>query len=65
MLPLVAVGNCVVAVPSVAYPLIAGDLYQVLQTSDLPGGVINMVTGWPMELMKVLAEHDSVDALWC
>jgi aldehyde dehydrogenase (NAD+) len=65
VLPLVAAGNCVVAVPSAAYPLIAGDLYQVLETSDVPAGVINMVTGRPMELMKVLAEHDDVDALWC
>jgi len=65
VLPLVAAGNCVVAVPSAAYPLIAGDLYQVLETSDMPGGVINMVTGRPVELMKVLAEHDDVDALWC
>jgi aldehyde dehydrogenase (NAD+) len=65
VLPLVAAGNCVVAVPSGAYPLIAGDVYQVLETSDVPGGVINMVTGRPMELMKVLAEHDDVDALWC
>jgi aldehyde dehydrogenase (NAD+) len=65
VLPLVAAGNCVVAVPSAAYPLIAGDLYQVLETSDVPGGVINMVTGRPAELMKVLAEHDDVDALWC
>ena len=65
VLPLVAAGNCVVAVPSAAYPLIAGDLYQVLETSDVPGGVINIVTGRPMELMKVLAEHDDVDALWC
>jgi aldehyde dehydrogenase (NAD+) len=65
VLPLVTTGNCVVAVPSATYPLIAGDLYQVLETSDMPGGVINMVTGRPMELMKVLAEHDDVDALWC
>jgi aldehyde dehydrogenase (NAD+) len=65
VLPLVAAGNCVVAVPSQAYPLIAGDLYQVFETSDVPGGVINMVTGRPLELMKVLAEHDDVDALWC
>lgn len=65
VLPLVAAGNCVVAVPSAAYPLIVGDLYQVFETSDVPGGVINLVTGRPLELMKVLAEHDDVDALWC
>jgi aldehyde dehydrogenase (NAD+) len=65
VLPLVAMGNRVVAVPSVAYPLIMGDLYQVFETSDLPGGVMNLVTGRPAELMKVLAEHDDVEALWC
>ncbi len=65
VLPLLAMGNCVVAVPSVAYPLVVGDLYQLFDTSDVPGGVINMVTGQPAELVKVLAEHDDVDALWC
>ena len=65
VLPLVTAGNCVVAVPSVTYPLIAGDLYQLFDTSDVPGGVINIVTGRPAELLKVLAEHDDVDALWC
>jgi aldehyde dehydrogenase (NAD+) len=63
--PLVAAGNTVVAVPSVRYPLIAGDLYQLLDASDVPGGVINMVSGRPAELLKVLAEHDDLDALWC
>jgi aldehyde dehydrogenase (NAD+) len=65
VLPLLAMGNCVVAVPSAAYPLIMGDLYQVFETSDIPNGVINMVTGRPAELMKVLAEHDDVASLWC
>jgi len=64
-LPLVAAGNAVVAVLSEKYPLIAGDLYQVLETSDLPGGVINLVTGRSSELLKVLAEHDDLDAVWC
>jgi aldehyde dehydrogenase (NAD+) len=65
VLPLVAAGNCVIAVPSASYPLIAGDLYQLFDTSDVPGGVINIVTGRPKELVAVLAEHDDVDALWC
>src|SRR2546427_1345183 len=39
VMPAIAVGNTVVAIPSEAYPLIAGDLYQVFDTSDLPGGV--------------------------
>jgi aldehyde dehydrogenase (NAD+) len=63
--PLLACGNTVVAVPSERYPLIAGDLYQVFDTSDVPAGVINMVAGRPGELVKVLAEHDDLDALWC
>jgi aldehyde dehydrogenase (NAD+) len=63
--PAIAMGNAVVAIPSERYPLIAGDLYQVLETSDLPGGVVNLVTGHPSELLKVLAEHDGVDAIWC
>ncbi|HZQ92682.1 MAG TPA: aldehyde dehydrogenase family protein [Terriglobales bacterium] len=64
VMPAIAAGNTVVAIPSELYPLIVGDLYQVLDTSDLPGGVVNIVTGRAMELMKVLAEHDDVDAIW-
>jgi aldehyde dehydrogenase (NAD+) len=65
VLPLICTGNTVVAVPSEKYPLIAGDLYQVFETSDLPGGVVNLVPGRISELLKVLAEHDDLDALWC
>jgi aldehyde dehydrogenase (NAD+) len=62
--PLVALGNRVVAVPSWRFPLLATDFYQVLDTSDVPAGVINLVTGHPDELGKVLAQHDDVAALW-
>jgi aldehyde dehydrogenase (NAD+) len=65
VLPAIAVGNTVVAVPSERYPLILGDLYQVLDTSDLPSGVINLVAGRPAELGKTLAEHDGIEAIWC
>jgi aldehyde dehydrogenase (NAD+) len=65
VMPALAAGNTVVAIPSERYPLIAGDLYQVFDTSDLPGGAVNIVTGRSAELMKVLAEHDDVDAIWC
>ena len=65
MMPALAVGNTVVVVPSERYPLITGDLYQVFETSDLPGGVVNLVTGRSGELLKVLAEHADVDAIWC
>jgi aldehyde dehydrogenase (NAD+) len=64
VMPALAAGNTVVAVPSETYPLIAGDLYQVFETSDLPGGAVNIVTGRSSELMKVLAEHADVDAIW-
>jgi aldehyde dehydrogenase (NAD+) len=65
VMPALAVGNTVVAIPSERYPLITGDLYQVFETSDLPGGAVNLVTGRSAELMKVLAEHADVDAIWC
>lgn len=65
VLPLLSAGNTIVAVPSEAYPLITGDLYQVFETSDLPGGAVNIVPGRAAELLKVLAEHDDLDAIWC
>ncbi len=65
VLPLIGAGNAVVVVPSEKYPLITGDLYQVFETSDLPGGVVNLVPGRRSELLKVLAEHDDLDAIWC
>jgi aldehyde dehydrogenase (NAD+) len=65
VMPALAMGNTVIAVPSEAYPLIAGDLYQLFDTSDLPGGAVNIVTGYTSQLLKTLAEHDDVDALWC
>ncbi len=63
-LPALAVGNCVVAVPSAAHPLSATDLYSVLETSDVPAGAFNIVTGEAASLAKTLAEHDGVDAIW-
>ncbi len=65
VMPALAVGNTVIAVPSEAYPLITGDLYQLFDTSDLPGGALNIVTGYTSQLLKTLAEHDDVDAIWC
>jgi aldehyde dehydrogenase (NAD+) len=57
-------GNTCVVIPSEAFPLVTTDLYQVLDTSDLPGGVINIVTGDHQTLMKTLSEHDDVEAIW-
>jgi aldehyde dehydrogenase (NAD+) len=62
--PALAMGNTVVAVPSQRWPLLATDLYQVFETSDLPPGSINIVTGRVSELALVLARHDDVDGLW-
>jgi aldehyde dehydrogenase (NAD+) len=62
--PAIAMGNTVVAVPSERYPLSATDLYQVLETSDVPAGVVNIVTGERDALAGVLAKHDDVDAVW-
>jgi aldehyde dehydrogenase (NAD+) len=57
-------GNTVVAIPSETHPLAATDLYQVMETSDVPAGVVNIVTGARDPLARVLAEHDDVDAVW-
>jgi aldehyde dehydrogenase (NAD+) len=65
VMPAIAAGNTVVVVPSERYATVIGDLYQVFDTSDLPGGVVNIVAGRPAELAKTLAEHDDVDAIWC
>jgi aldehyde dehydrogenase (NAD+) len=65
VMPALAVGNTVIAIPSEIYPLITADLYQLFETSDLPPGAVNIVTGRPHELLKTVAEHDDVDALWC
>jgi len=62
--PVIAMGNRCVAVPSERYPLPATDFYQILDTSDVPGGVVNIVTGASDALAKILAEHDQVDGLW-
>jgi len=64
VLPAIAIGNTVVAVPSERCATLMGELYQVFDTSDLPGGVVNIVAGKASELGKTLAEHDDIDAIW-
>ena len=53
-----------VVIPSEQHPLSATDFYQVLETSDVPSGVVNLITGEQASLMKTLAEHDDVDGVW-
>jgi aldehyde dehydrogenase (NAD+) len=62
--PAIARGNTVIVIPSEKYPLSATDFYQILDTSDLPDGVVNIVTGKRDHLTRTLVEHDDVDAMW-
>jgi aldehyde dehydrogenase (NAD+) len=64
MAPAIARGNTVVMIPSQRFPLSATDFYQVLDTSDVPGGVVNIVTGDRDHLTKTLVQHEDVDAVW-
>jgi aldehyde dehydrogenase (NAD+) len=64
VMPAIAMGNRVVVVPSQHYALLATDFYQLLETSDLPGGVINIVTGDPDVLSDVLARHYDIEGMW-
>ena len=62
--PLIAMGNTCVLVPSERCPLSATDLYQVLETSDVPGGVVNIIAGHHGELATTMAGHDGIDSVW-
>ena len=64
MMPPLSMGNRVIIIPSQKYPLLATDFYQILETSDLTPGAVNIVTGLYDELAAVLASHDDVDAIW-
>jgi aldehyde dehydrogenase (NAD+) len=62
--PLIATGNAVVAIPSEPHPLAATDLYTIFESSDVPAGVVNLVTGAKDALATVLAAHDDVESVW-
>ena len=64
VIPAIAMGNRVVVTPAPLHPLAATDLYQVLETSDVPDGVVNIVTGERDVLAKTLAEHDEIACHW-
>jgi acyl-CoA reductase-like NAD-dependent aldehyde dehydrogenase len=61
--PALVSGNTTVAIASETRPLAAVTLTEVLATSDVPGGVVNLVTGHKSELVPVLAGHVDVDAI--
>ncbi len=64
MAPAIAMGNRVILAASEPFPLAATDFYQVLETSDVPAGVVNIITGNHAELAPTLAKHLDVDAVW-
>jgi aldehyde dehydrogenase (NAD+) len=64
MAPAIARGSTVIIIPSQQHPLSATDFYQVLDTSDVPPGVVNIVTGDRDHLIKTLIQHEDVDAVW-
>jgi aldehyde dehydrogenase (NAD+) len=64
MAPAIARGNTTIIIPSEQYPLSATDFYQVLDTSDVPPGVVNIVTGDRDHLTLTLVQHEDVDAMW-
>ena len=64
MAPAIAMGNRVVLVASEPFPLAASDFYQVLETSDVPAGVVNIITGSHAQLAPTLAKHLDIDAIW-
>ena len=63
LLPPLVGGNAVVAVASETRPLAAVELAEAIATSDVPGGVVNLLTGFRAELGPVLASHMDVNAL--
>jgi acyl-CoA reductase-like NAD-dependent aldehyde dehydrogenase len=63
LLPPLVGGNAVVAVASELHPLAAVELAEAIATSDVPGGVVNLLTGFRAELAPVLASHMDVNAL--
>lgn len=64
MAPAIAMGNRVVLAASDPFPLAATDFYQVLETSDVPAGVVNILTGSQAELAGPMASHMNLDAVW-
>jgi len=64
MAPAIGMGNRTVIVASEPAPLAATDFYQILETSDVPAGAVNIITGRHTDLAIPLANHMDVDAIW-
>jgi aldehyde dehydrogenase (NAD+) len=63
--PAIAMGNRVVLVPSERFASVALELVQIIETSDVPAGVINIVSGNKRELAEQIAGHAEIDGTWC
>ena len=64
VIPAIAMGNRVVVIPSEKHPFSATDFYQILETSDVPAGTVNIVTGPKEELASELAKHYDIEGIW-
>lgn len=60
----IAYGNTVIIVPDIKSPFPAVDLYEIFDTSDMPGGVVNILTGDKHHLTKYLCEHQQLNSIW-
>jgi aldehyde dehydrogenase (NAD+) len=63
--PAIAMGNRVVLIPSERFPSVALELVQTIETSDVPAGVVNIVSGNKRELAEQIVGHAEVDGTWC
>ncbi|MDC3206540.1 aldehyde dehydrogenase family protein [Pelagibacteraceae bacterium] len=59
-----AAGNASIIVPGQKTSLLATELYQLLETSDVPAGYINIITTKQNSLNKILSEHENIDGIW-
>ena len=59
-----SMGNRMIMVASEPYPFVATEFYQILDTSDVPNGVVSILTGAHGELCDTLAKHMNLDAIW-
>jgi aldehyde dehydrogenase (NAD+) len=65
MAPAIAMGNRCILAPSQPFPLAATDFIQVLETSDVPPGVVNILTGDHAAIAAPMAGHMEIDSTWC
>lgn len=64
MAPAIAMGNCTILSASAPFPLAATDFIQILETSDVPAGVVNILTGPHKDVADAMAGHMDIDAVW-